>query len=190
MMQVIHLDCVESHNSFRVLLQSMSRPGKVFNLPTPPVDDHDSLVDVLKAILDPQVSYCLLEEDQRLEEQVQFQTGARLTTPEQADFLIASAGCSHGKLSLAKRGRLEFPNEGATIVYVVERLSEESADGVELTGPGIKDKTRIKIEGLAAGELKELKHVNREFPLGVDSIYLDRSGRLTSIPRSTKIGGH
>ena len=62
--------------------------------------------------------------------------------------------------------------------------------GGTVTGPGIKDKTRIKIEGLAAGELKELKHVNREFPLGVDSIYLDRSGRLTSIPRSTRIGGH
>lgn len=189
-MQAIHLDCVEKHHTFRVLLQSMSRPGKVFNLPTPPAGHHDGLMTVLEAILDPQVSYCLLEVGQELEERVQLQTGARLTTPEQADFLIASAGCSHGRLSQAKRGRMEFPNEGATIVYVVDTLSENDADGVVLNGPGIKDETRINIQGLCAGELQQLKHVNREFPLGVDSIYLDRSGRLTSIPRSTRIGGH
>jgi alpha-D-ribose 1-methylphosphonate 5-triphosphate synthase subunit PhnH len=153
-------------------------------------DKQGGLMIVLETILDPQVSFCLLEEDRELEERVQFQTGAMLASPEQADFLIAPAGCSHGKLSHAKRGRLEFPNEGATIVYVVETLSEDAEDGVELTGPGIKDKVRINIEGLSADEFKELKSVNREFPLGVDSIYLDRSGRITSIPRSSNIGGH
>jgi alpha-D-ribose 1-methylphosphonate 5-triphosphate synthase subunit PhnH len=181
--------CLDNHHCFRVLLQAMSRPGRIFQLPRFTGNAKDALLGVLGAILDPQVSYCLLDFDPDFENRLQIRTGARATKPENADFLLAPSGTSHGKLRRAKGGRLEYPDEGATVLFAVASLSEGTAEtGLPLSGPGIKTSHFPRIEGLDVAELEQLKEVNREYPLGIDSIFVDRYGHLLCIPRSTRIG--
>ena len=185
-----HQNCLDNHQCFRLLLQAMSRPGKVFQLPKGVSGGKDALFGLLGAILDSQVSYCLLEFDPELENRLQICTGARAERVETADFLLAPNGTSHGKLHRAKRGRLEYPDEGATVLFSVHALSNVAAEtALSLTGPGIRECISPQIEGLDTTELEQLKEINREYPLGIDSIFVDRQGRLMCIPRSTCIGG-
>lgn len=181
---------LDNHKCFRLLLQSMSRPGQIYQLP----DATEAALEttafrLLDTVLDQQASCCLLAKNNELEKQLKFRTGVSFTAAEKADFLLALSGDSDGKILTAKRGRLDFPDEGATILFGVNRLSTGTeATGVCLTGPGIKDNIHPKIDGLATQELDRLKEANAEYPLGIDCIFIDRNGQLMCIPRSTRIG--
>ena len=182
--------CLDNHECFRILLNSMSRPGKIFQLPDATEDNFVTTVfRLLDTVLDQQVSCCLLDGNKELENQLKLRTGTHVTDAESADFLLALSGDSCGKSLTAKRGQLDFPDEGATILFGVNQLSDGTATtGVRLFGPGIKDNIYPKICGLAAQELNQLKEVNAEYPLGIDCIFIDQNGQLMSIPRSTRIG--
>jgi len=183
--------CIDHHTCFRLLLQAMSRPGKIFQMPDAVGTTFvTSLLRLLDSILDQQSGCYLINDNPELERKIKKKTGARFTDAQSADFLLALAGSSQGKTLVAKRGRTDFPNQGATILFGVERLEEGTENtGIKLTGPGIKGAIYPQIEGLADDELIQLQTVNGEFPLGVDSIFLDQSHRVMCIPRSTRFGG-
>lgn len=185
-------DCLDSHEYFRVLLKSMSRPGKIYQLPDATEAPFETTVfRLLNAVLDQQSSCCLLDGNSELERELKFRAGVTFTDSERADFLLALAGDSDGKILTAKRGQLDFPDEGATILFGIKQLSAgTAATGVYLTGPGIKDNIYPVIDGLAEQEIDHLKEVNANYPLGIDCIFVDRSGQLMCIPRSTRIGGN
>lgn len=182
--------CLDNHACFRVLLQAMSRPGKILSLPDSSADNFESsLIRLLDAVLDQQASCHLVHPDADLEQKITDQTGARFTNAETADFILAPDGDSLGTIVLAKRGELNFPDRGATILFGVENLANSGEENsFTLSGPGIRDSVQVSIAGLNQQELMLLKEVNCEFPLGVDSIFLDRRNQLMCIPRSTRIG--
>jgi len=182
--------CLDNHACFRVLLQAMSRPGTIVQLPaSSQADFESSLIRLLDTVLNQQSSCHLVELDPELEQKILDQTGTHFTAAESADFILALSGDSQGKVSKAKRGRLDFPDQGATIVFGVKHLHSRSQENsFKLTGPGIKDAVHPTIEGLNNQELVWLKEANSEFPLGVDSIFLDQNNQLMCIPRSTRIG--
>ncbi len=184
--------CLDNHECFRVLLKSMSRPGKIFQLPdTTEANFVTTVFRLLDTVLDQQVSCCLLCGNKELENQLKLRTGTHFTDAESADFLLALSGDSYGKSLTAKRGQLEFPNEGATILFGVNQLSNGTkTTGTRLSGPGIKNNIHPKIGGLAAQELIWIKEVNTEYPLGIDCIFIDLTGQLMCIPRSTRIGAN
>lgn len=184
--------CLDNHECFRVLLKSMSRPGKIFQLPDTTEANLVTIVfRLLDTVLDQQVSCCLLDDNKELENQLKLRTGTHFTNAENADFLLALSGDSGGKSLTAKRAQLDFPDEGATILFGVNQLSDgTTTTGVRLSGPGIKDNIHPKIGGLAVQELAWLKEVNAEYPLGIDCIFVDLTGQLMCIPRSTRIGAN
>lgn len=189
-MNIPNQSCLDNHHTFRLLLQAMSRPGLVFQLPEPSADARQAMLSLLASLLDPQVSYCLLEADPALEQQLQRLTGARAAAAPEADFLLAPGGSSHGQLPSAKRGRMEFPDQGATILFAVERLGQGCATtGLELSGPGIKERIYPEVLGLDGQDLAWLREINSAYPLGVDSIFVDGLGQLLCLPRSTRIRG-
>jgi alpha-D-ribose 1-methylphosphonate 5-triphosphate synthase subunit PhnH len=183
-------DVIHGHAVFRVLLQAMSRPGKVYQLPHAASEQHEGmLVGLLQCLMDNEVTYCVVaDEPEALAGAVSRHTGSRQADPGTADFLIFRDGGSRGLVRDAKRGTLEYPDKGATAIYLVEKLGE-SGGGATLRGPGIDGVAQPVIEGLAAGELGLLREMNSEFPLGVDAVFLDRLGCITCIPRSTRIAG-
>lgn len=180
---------VHQHAVFRTLLQAMSRPGSIHPLPTtdPPASAQKHLTDLLDCLFDQEVSYCLAAPDAVLSAKIHECWDAQAVAVEQADFLLVPAGSSHGLLERLKRGTPDFPDQGASVVYQVKSFASGGI-APRLTGPGIKESAQPSIDGLEAAELKILRQVNSEFPLGVDVICISLSGELLCIPRSTRIG--
>ncbi|MBI5592692.1 MAG: phosphonate C-P lyase system protein PhnH [Deltaproteobacteria bacterium] len=176
---------IRDHFTFRVVLQGMSHPGKVFPLPGFP-GKGSAVIELLGCLMDNEVSFAVIGGTE-LETVLSRHTSGRLVSSEEADYIIVSSGTTSGRLAGFKRGSLEYPNTGATILYLVEELSEGKGE-IVLSGPGVKGTASLRITGLPLSELKQLKEVNSEFPLGVDAIFLDLSGNIACIPRSTQIG--
>jgi alpha-D-ribose 1-methylphosphonate 5-triphosphate synthase subunit PhnH len=200
---------IRDHFTFRVILQGMSHPGKIYplsGLPTPSSDTGTSsrrypgkkaplpnlpgaesaVIQILGCLMDNEVSFAVIG-DRDMETVLARHTDSRSVSAEDADFVIVRNGTTRGKLAGFKRGSLEYPDTGATILYLVEALSEATGE-VVLSGPGVNGTASLRITGLDPGELQLLREVNREFPLGVDVIFLDQSGNIACIPRSSQIG--
>lgn len=57
---------------------------------------------------------------------------------------------------------------------------------LELSGPGVIDKRRIRIKGIKQTEIEDILSI-KDYPLGVDVILSNRVGRIACIPRSTSV---
>lgn len=179
-------DFLAAQQAFRILLQALSHPGEIYLLSA--ADPERGLPLMLQTLLDHEVSFAVIgPERDSLAELVKGWTRSRLTDVPGADFIIVTHGHSQGEILAAKRGTLEYPDQGATIIYLVDSLGREQQDGlrVKLRGPGVDREMQAVITGLAKEEMLELREVNQEFPLGVDSFFLDRAGRVMGIPRSS-----
>jgi alpha-D-ribose 1-methylphosphonate 5-triphosphate synthase subunit PhnH len=174
---------IHDHRTFRVILQGMSHPGKVYSLPDVL---KEGVIDLLGCLIDNEVSFAVID-DKDMEKALSLQTGSRPVSPEDADYILVANGTTGNRLTGCKRGSLEYPDTGATVVYLVEELSQRD-DGIILSGPGVNRSISLHVKGLDISEFHLLKKINSEFPLGVDVLFLDRSGRIACIPRSSQIG--
>jgi alpha-D-ribose 1-methylphosphonate 5-triphosphate synthase subunit PhnH len=181
---------IRDHAIFRLLLKAMSRPGTVWQMPRERrgMRPDELLGETLRCLMDNEVT-CHVADDrpEALCDAICRATGSRPAGLGAADFVVFPAGTSRGSLAGVKRGTLEYPDQGATVVYLVEELGETGGIA-ELQGPGIEDRLRPLIRGLDAAETGLLREANAEFPLGVDALFMDRDGRIMCIPRSTRIG--
>lgn len=176
---------IRDHLSFRVILQAMSHPGKVYPLPDFP-GSAPVAVELLGCLMDNETSFAVLG-DPDLESALALHIGSRAVSPEMADFILVALGSGCEKMADLRRGSLEYPDSGATIVYLVAALSEENGN-IALTGPGIDGTVSLSIDGISLKEVVRLKEMNNDFPLGVDAVFLDARGRICCIPRSSRIG--
>ena len=174
---------VNDHRTFRIILQGMSHPGKVYSLPGA---QRTGLIHLLSFLMDNEVSFAVID-DKKTEAALARQTGSRPVSPKEADYIIVTHGSTGERLTACRRGSLEYPDTGATIIYLVEELTE-GKDGIVLSGPGVKGKISLHVKGIHASEFELLQKLNSEFPLGVDAVFLDLSGRIACIPRSSQIG--
>lgn len=172
-----------SQRVFRCLLEAVSSPGKLFVLP--PFEGERPEESVLHALLDHEVSLCVVGGGAETSERLASVTGARLATLREADFaLIHDPDETASKM---RRGTLERPELGATAVYVVERLSGGGALTLKLSGPGVPGERLLGVEGLGAGEMEAIRSAREGYPLGVDVYLVDEAGRIAGLPRSTRL---
>lgn len=184
----IHRD----HATFRVVLQAMSHPGAPFQLPVqePMTGEYAPLIQLLSCLMDNEVSFSIVgDECGSLATDLARHTGSSRSDIDKSDFVIAIGGTTSGQMSRIKRGTLEYPDGGATLVYLVDGIMGEGGTA-ELSGPGVNGTVRPLFTGLSAAELGGLREINAEYPLGVDAVFLDTSGRIVCIPRSSRIGEH
>ncbi|WP_152395563.1 phosphonate C-P lyase system protein PhnH [Paenibacillus guangzhouensis] len=183
---------------YRQVLDAMSRPGKIVQLDAPSFirrDAADAYVLMLgMMLLDQSVSYEVIG-DMSLAEQLQLYTLSRRQPIETCDYVFLAttdAGAQAGvDIASCKRGTFTFPDESATIICCVRQLgagSEGRKGSVKLTmrGPGIAKEQELLIDGLTGNLLSGWRASNEEFPLGVDWIFVDESGCVACVPRSTK----
>ncbi|HIJ95901.1 MAG TPA: phosphonate C-P lyase system protein PhnH [Desulfuromonadales bacterium] len=176
---------IRDHATFRAILQAMSRPGTIQQLPA---GGDGPLQTLLSTLLDQEVSLAGIDPAAAdLAAEVARRTGSRITALEQADFLLAIGDSAAGSLTVLKRGSSDYPETGATVIFLVDGINPEGG-AYSLSGPGIKDEVYPEFSGISDKVLPLLAEVNRDFPLGIDAMILDRQGQLTCIPRSTKIG--
>jgi len=178
---------------FRILLDAYSHPGRIYSLFNGQLEEtqrSSPILMVLMTLLNHEVTFHVLgEEGGGLEKEIIERTGSRVATPNEADFILSLLGNGQGTKLQPKRGTQEYPDTSATLIFLVKRLSQEPPGNLflSLKGPGIKNEARVCMDGFGKREILHLKEINSEYPLGVESIFVDPLGRLMCIPRSTQI---
>jgi len=183
-----------NQQTYRRLLESMSRPGRVVNIQPPDEGNgYAAALAIGRCLLDHEVSMgaagsnVILGIQDRLVEE----TRVRVAAHEAADYLfVDNQGIDKG-ISLAKRGRLDAPETAATLVCFLSENPAVEPDRlrVRLTGPGIAPPQGIMPEmpGIALATFKALADANADYPLGVDAFFVRATGDLMALPRSTRI---
>lgn len=185
---------LKTQKTFRILLQAMCHPGKVYDLESTSniegaADSHlTGLMDILETLLDREVSFAVIDADKPLTEEIVAITRSCPVQLPDADFIIVTGGTSNGGIAKGKRGTLEYPDDSATMIYIVHSCEEKKGrNSVILKGPGIEKEAYLEVRGLHGNELKAIKNANTEYPFGVDVIFVDRKSRVSCIPRSAAI---
>ena len=178
---------VRGHRTFRVLLDCMARPGSVREVPQ--AAGWSSALEGLAlalldsesgaAVLDPELTGIVLAALEPV--------GCPLLAPEEAGFVVAE-GSMPCDLSRLRTGSADYPDDSATLVYLVEALASTGGEMV-WKGPGIDGSASPRLDGLAPEVLPSLQAINASYPIGLDAFFLDRSGRVMALPRSTRIEG-
>lgn len=203
----------EEHSAitFRRLLDSLARPGKLNQLeyPTflgdPPcylsnataIPLNFYALGALWTLLDREVSFVLaangrwLDHNASTAQWLALRSGAGAAVPDAANFAFFCDGSSNGLLLELNRGSLLEPESSATAIYCVERLTMlgrfEETMTLELTGPGIQERRAVSVAGLDRGEIELIQATRRNYPLGIDIYLVDMVGQCVGLPRTTKI---
>lgn len=172
----------ETHQTlFRRILDVTARPGQIADL--------GDLLDGRAAALAALATFCdntqtLADLTGRLNPTDLAFLDVATTAPEQAGFLLANG--AEAPDFTPRLGTLDAPEGGATIVIVVESLTDGAT--VRLTGPGIKGDALLAPRGLVPGWLAMRALWCADFPMGVDMVLADPC-RVAVLPRTTKIKG-
>jgi alpha-D-ribose 1-methylphosphonate 5-triphosphate synthase subunit PhnH len=171
----------ETHQAlFRRILDVAARPGQIADL--------GDLLDGRPAALAALATFC--DNTQTLSDLTGTLSATDLAfldvgaaTAEQAGFIFAQG--AEAPVFSPRLGTLDTPEDGATVILMVESLTDGAA--LTLTGPGIKATSTISPKGLAPGWLTARARWCADFPMGVDLVLAD-ANCLTVFPRTTKIG--
>jgi alpha-D-ribose 1-methylphosphonate 5-triphosphate synthase subunit PhnH len=184
----IHGQAIPTQRIFRVLLNAMSHPGRSYHLPFKGYWPTPWLA-VADTLLDHEVSFAVLGEKHTddVAAEILTATKARAVDPTVADYIVVLGSNSQGAIYKSKHGTLEYPDWNATFIYVLYNAKTPPIYGVRLSGPGISEPISPQMNGLDPRELEDIRTVNKEYPSGIDCIFLDEEDHVMCIPRSTNI---
>lgn len=190
--QVHYNEVFDAQQHFRLLLDSMSRPGKINTIPfidiqQPPTMNNASALVAL-ALLNTDVGFCAAGDDE-ITQFITQRTSATAIGLQLADYVFIPGMQNPDFTSQLKKGNLSYPENNATIIANVVQLSPtaiENALQVTLKGPGILGSETVYIYGLNPMLLDHLHQQNQEFPLGIDLILTDQDNQVMCIPRSNQ----
>ncbi len=196
--EVAYDEVFDAQLHFRSVLDSMARPGKINKLKdvdlSPPEGIIRSTMAVCMSLLNRDTSFYLAKGNAEAEDYIRINTGSLPSSLEKADFLVVDGDESAEIVQLAKEGILTYPEQSATFVIQVEGLSNDEVPdslGIEISGPGVKDVSKLFVAGLEASWIEALNEKNFEFPLGVDVIFtsdgLDGEAFVACLPRSSNL---
>ena len=174
--------------AFRALLDAMSRPGSVHRLESGS-QPGAAILALFEALVDHEVSFAVVPPAAETTEAILRLTGRRLAPVSEAAYVLATGPGIEVALANACTGDPEYPDRGATVIAVVESLAAEPGPGLELVlqGPGINGCCSLRVAGLPPRAVPLFLERNAEVPLGVDLVLLAPDGRLTCLPRYTRI---
>lgn len=184
---------------FRILLDTLSRPGHIDTLPAP-----DFLHTELPVALWPAVALAsrgttcaLVGAGEPAASEVADRTGAVITTPEQAEIVAYAASPTAGQLLKLQRGTDAVPEFGASAVIEVASLQPDTSatqqggvTTVSISGPGVDGTTSVAVVpgptdlGLV---LAERETACSRPPAGIDLWLIDPHGRVLGLPRSSTL---
>jgi alpha-D-ribose 1-methylphosphonate 5-triphosphate synthase subunit PhnH len=181
--------------AYRKLLLASNYPGRRYDLA---VDALEYAFDLpfckgmmllVQTLIDGEVGFKVVgrgaQEAARLISRLTYGRPADLET---ADFIIileeATAEEKEEALKKSKVGTLVDPHDSATFLIAVKHFGH--GNDLVLRGPGIKDNALVSLEGQE--DLMGLREgINREYPLGIDMVFVDAAGEILALPRTTQI---
>jgi alpha-D-ribose 1-methylphosphonate 5-triphosphate synthase subunit PhnH len=182
--------CNDSQATYRVLLKALTHPGKCHPFNDKANTDDHLLLQISSCLMDHEVTFAMTGQWTDITGRlIADRTGSQMTDWHMADFILINGGTSHGRAEEAQRGTLTYPDKGATLIYCIENEWMTSVAGtaqVRLSGPGIEHPFTPQLEGLEVDEYHLLRHINSDYPLGVDAFVL-KDNSVMGLPRSTRI---
>ncbi len=183
----------ESQEIFREILNAMANPGTIKLIEasiTVPENIHKSSAIIGFVLLNSDVSFCLSPYSKELEAYLISNTSSASKPAQDADFIFSNGHADSVEvIKTAKIGHSEYPEDSASLILDVEKISEKAFDNCTtliLRGPGIKTKRELHVTGLSQEVLECINEENIEFPLGVDVYLSDKGQNIVCIPRSVK----
>jgi len=179
-MDLVH----DLQSAYRKVLFSMSRPGVISNLGfeaakvelAAPCYPETLLLALM--LLDTEVSFNVVSpraaELTRIFSQLTYATASK---GHEADFIFVLADADsrimEEALTIAKPGTLIDPQRSATVIVEADEIA--SGQGLALSGPGVEDEHLVEIK--TSGQwIKKREEQTKEYPLGIDLIFLDAHG--------------
>lgn len=179
----------ESQAAFRGCLDALATPGSVVSLGAgleSLPDLHPAASALLLALLDQDTRLWLSPglAAGRTAANLKFHTGCSLAaSPGEADFALVANVDELPSLEAFSAGSEEYPERSATIVLQVPAILDS---GWRLTGPGIRNETRLSVPALGDGFIAQWGRNRARFPRGID-LYLVCGETLCGLPRTTHI---
>lgn len=184
--------------AYRKVVDSMSRPGRLSNLSeeakkvqTEMECFHATFVLTLM-LLDTEVTFHVVSDYQEsITTYLNQMTYAKVTTIDQADFIFVLQDAASDQIEYAinkaKIGNLIDPHESATIIVEVDQLT--LGQEFIFKGPGIEHENQVMIEKneKMGAWIDNRAEKNKEYPLGIELIFVDREHRIVCVPRTTQI---
>lgn len=184
---------------FRLLLEAMSRPGRVQALPAPCVDTlgrpaglPPALASLLLTLLDADTRLWIAPslDTPALRAWLRFHCGTPWAAqPEEADFaLLKAEDAQAALLDRLPAASDASPQDGATALVDVPQITA-GAGPLRWTGPGIEHAHQLAIDGLPAAFWAWRRAQQASFPCGVDLVFA-ADDRVVGLPRSTRVEEH
>lgn len=182
----------DTQKIYRQMLDAMARPGKICPLPELNLTSVAGLskfaTGMVFTLLDSDTSIAVIPQNEVWLDYFHLNTGAKVTTPAQAEFIIVNGRDECKQILEINRGSLLSPETGSTVIIMVDRVAADGPGmGLTLTGPGINGQMRLVITGVNPANLAGIIDLNNEYPLGVDVFFVDEVGNLTAVPRSSSL---
>lgn len=179
---------------YRKVLNAMANPGVIENIDGKDkvdidIESYNSTFLVMIMLLDGEVTFNIVSKKKiEISKLISQITYAKARELEEADYVFILEDATDEKLAevyeKTKLGDLVNPNKSATIIAEVNCI--EYGDDIELRGPGIKECNKISVN-INKNWIDTRAEKNKEYPLGIDAIYIDKSGNLIGLPRTTQV---
>ena len=180
---------IEAQAHFHALMNALARPGSIQSFPAAldaPAPLTPELAAVALTLADHEATLWLdetLAASRPVVDYLRFHTGARLVAdPGEAAFALVVDVAGMPSLASFAQGTDEYPDRSTTIIAAVETIASEGA--LELTGPGIEDRTRFDLSPRPAGLAAQLAANRAQFPRGVDLVFVG-AREVAALPRTT-----
>lgn len=184
-----------AQQTFRALLTAMAKPGTVLTLVSRPGESPEEAIAF--ALVDHEVAFAVVGKRHiegagagavSVARRITLRTGSTESEVADAAFVFAYTPLTASTWDLVRRGTLEYPDSGATVVYILPHVGAGRLV-LTLTGPGIETEQRLALTGLPASEFVSRNEACDDYPMGVDCIFVDDEGHVACLPRSSKIAG-
>lgn len=171
----------QAARAFREVLQALSRPAQPRDLAlaAPPAPLSAAGGTVALVLLDRSTPVHLAGDydTPALRDWLTFQTGAPLVGPDEAAFAIGDWSALAAILDRLPLGDQEYPDRSATVIVD----GKTAGQPVTLSGPGLESPRAFSLP-----EPQFFAQNHARFPLGLDFFFTE-AGRVTGLPRSTKV---
>ncbi|HBG1439724.1 TPA: phosphonate C-P lyase system protein PhnH [Clostridioides difficile] len=178
---------------YRKMLDSASFHGKLNNIDNINIENNTKLLNgaigIAITLLDQEVTFYIENYTQKDIKNIRALTMSNQIDYRKSDYIFLDINSEVDILQI-KIGSFEYPDESATIVHQVNDLSTYSQTKyikLDLSGPGIKSKNSIYINGIREEFIERLSSINKDYPIGIDLILVDKKGEIAFIPRSSKL---
>lgn len=177
-------------DNFRLLLDAMARPGKVFHVPEKKQSVstlNAGAVTTLLALSDHETPVWLDPNfaNEEVVDFLKFNCGCPMVDETaQAMFAVLPSDFDWLNGNKFAVGTPAFPDQSTTLIIQVSALDEEGSS--VLSGPGIQSARSLHVEGLSHPFWNWRVETNKNFPLGID-VFLVTDDRLAALPRTTQV---